>query len=86
MLGRWRRLLAALLEVNGEPLETLVETVTGGSTGGLDVPLALAERVETELVRDVGGVHGVGQVLWGCQCCFLQREEQLRRVRVGFSL
>lgn len=69
MLGRWMRLLAALLEVNGEPLETLVEAVTRGSTSGLDVPLALAERVEAELVGDVGRVHGVGQVLWGCQCC-----------------
>lgn len=63
MLGRWRHLLAALLKVDGEPLETLVETVTGGSTGGLDVPLTLAEGVKAELVGDVRSVHGVGKVL-----------------------
>jgi hypothetical protein len=32
-------LVASLSERVGEPLETLVETITGGSTGGLDVLL-----------------------------------------------
>lgn len=56
-------LLAALLEVGGEPLETLVQTVTRGCTCGLDVPLALAEGVQAKLVGDVGCVHGVGKIL-----------------------
>jgi hypothetical protein len=47
------------------PFETLVETVTRGSTSSLDVPSSLTERVETELVSDLGGVHGVGQILNG---------------------
>ena len=45
------------------PFETLVETVTGSSTGGLDVPRSLTERVETKFVGDLGSVHGVGQIL-----------------------
>lgn len=45
------------------PFKTLVETVTRGSTSGLDVPSSLTERVETELVGDLGGIHGVGQIL-----------------------
>jgi hypothetical protein len=48
------------------PFKTLVETITGSSTGGLDVPCSLTERVETEFVGDLGGVHGVGQIL-SCQ-------------------
>ena len=58
--GKFRSLF---LEVGGEPLKTLVETVTAGGAGGLDVPVALAEGVKSELVSDLSGVHGVGQIL-----------------------
>jgi len=51
---------------NTHPFKTLVETITGSSTGSLDVPCSLTERVETELVGDLGSVHGVGQIL-SCQ-------------------
>jgi hypothetical protein len=50
-------------EKRAHPFKTLVETVTGGSTGGLDVPCSLTERVETKFVGNLGGVHGVGQIL-----------------------
>jgi len=56
-------LVASLSERVGEPLETLVETITGGSTGGLDVPGALSQAVEAKLVCDLGGVHGIGKIL-----------------------
>ena len=29
----------------------------------LDVPVALAQRVQPQLVRDLGSIHGVGQIL-----------------------
>jgi len=45
------------------PFETLVEAVSRRGARGLDVPGPLAERVEAELVGDLGGVHGVGQIL-----------------------
>lgn len=52
-------LVTRLSEGVGEPLKTLIETVTGGGTGGLDVPGALSQAVEAKLVCDLGGVHGV---------------------------
>jgi hypothetical protein len=52
-----------LAEGSGEPLQTFVQTVSGGSASGLDVPGALSQAVESELVCDLGGVHGVGQIL-----------------------
>ena len=45
------------------PFETLVEAVSRRGARGLDVPGPLAERVEAELVGDLGGVHGVWQIL-----------------------
>ena len=69
---------AVLTESVGEPLETLVQTISGGGARGLDVlqrrlagprpvsnrgmgayPGALPEAVETKLIGDLGGVHGV---------------------------
>lgn len=47
----------------GQPVEALVETVASGGAGGLDVPVALAQGVEAELVGDLSSVHGVGQIL-----------------------
>lgn len=52
-----------LSEGVGEPLETLVETISRGSAGGLDVPGALSQAVEAELVCDLGSVHGIGKIL-----------------------
>lgn len=46
-----------------DPFETLVETVTARGARRLDVPLPLPERVQAELVGDLGGVHRVRQVL-----------------------
>jgi hypothetical protein len=56
-------LVTRLSEGVGEPLKTLIETVTGGGTGGLDVPGALSQAVEAKLVCDLGGVHGIGKIL-----------------------
>lgn len=55
--------LSSPLEVGAQPLETLVETVTAGGAGGLDEPLSLSQAVQAELVRDLGSVHRVGQIL-----------------------
>ena len=45
------------------PVEALVEAVARGRARRLDVPVALAERVQAELVGDLGRVHRVWQVL-----------------------
>jgi len=56
-------LLGALGERVGQPVKALVQAVAGGRARGLDVPVALAEGVEAELVGDLRGVHRVRQVL-----------------------
>eukprot|EP00327_Prymnesium_parvum_P018964 CAMPEP_0113240970 /NCGR_PEP_ID=MMETSP0008_2-20120614/6546_1 /TAXON_ID=97485 /ORGANISM="Prymnesium parvum" /LENGTH=245 /DNA_ID=CAMNT_0000088345 /DNA_START=136 /DNA_END=874 /DNA_ORIENTATION=- /assembly_acc=CAM_ASM_000153 len=52
-----------LLKRGGHPVQALVQTISRGGAGGLDVPVALAQRVESELVGDLRSVHRVGQVL-----------------------
>lgn len=42
-------------------LHTLVETVTARGARGLDEPLALAQRLQPQLVRDLRRVHGLFQ-------------------------
>mmetsp|Transcript_4866 Transcript_4866/g.14537 ORF Transcript_4866/g.14537 Transcript_4866/m.14537 type:complete len:215 (+) Transcript_4866:85-729(+) len=55
--------LDLLSNVGLEPVQSLVETFPGFGDSGLNVPVPLLQGVETELVRDLGGVHGVRQVL-----------------------
>jgi len=56
-------LVTSLAERVAQPFQTLVKTVTGSGAGGLDVPGALSQAVQTKLVGDLGGVHGVGKIL-----------------------
>lgn len=56
-------LVTSLSESGGEPFETLVQTISGCGTSRLDVPGSLSQAVETELISDLGSVHGVGQIL-----------------------
>merc|ERR1712146_364228 len=57
------RVLILLLQSVGEPVKALIKAVAGGGAGRLDVPVALAQRVEAELVSDLCSVHRVGQIL-----------------------
>lgn len=43
--GPPRLFLFLVLELIGQPIKALVEAVTAGGTGGLDVPVAVTERV-----------------------------------------
>jgi len=58
-----RLVVAGLAEGVAQPFETLVQTVSRGGAGRLDVPSALPEAVKAELVGDLGGVHGVRKIL-----------------------
>lgn len=58
-----RGLLDSALDVGGHPVKTLVEALGGGGAAALNEPVALAEGVEAELLGDVGGGHGVGEIL-----------------------
>jgi hypothetical protein len=52
-----------VLEHVGEPVQTLIETITACGASGLDVPRTVAESMETELVGNLGNGHGVGKIL-----------------------
>jgi len=49
--------------MGGEPVEALVEAVATRGARGLDVPGAAAQGLQTQLLCDLGCVHGVGKVL-----------------------
>jgi len=55
--------MTGLSERACEPLQTFVETVSGCSASRLDVPGTLSQAVKTQLVSDLGGVHGIWQIL-----------------------
>ena len=55
--------LASVFQSVAEPVESLVQTVTASRTGRLNVPRPVAQTVETELVCNLGCVHGVRQIL-----------------------
>lgn len=52
--------LLLFLELCAQPIQTFVETFARGGTSGLDVPMSLAERMQTKLVSNFGWGHGVG--------------------------
>ena len=47
-----------------QPIQTLVQTISGGSTASLDVPLPASHVVKMKLVRKFGNRHGVGEILF----------------------
>jgi hypothetical protein len=49
--------------VVGEPVQTLVQTFSCGSTGALDIPVALAQGVETKLICYLSSIHCIWQIL-----------------------
>jgi len=56
-------LVASLSERACEPLQTFIKTISGGSASRLNVPSTLSQAVEAQLVCDLGGVHGIWQIL-----------------------
>jgi len=55
--------MTSLSERLCEPLQTFVKTISRGSTGRLNVPGTLSQAVEAQLICDLGGVHGIWQIL-----------------------
>lgn len=51
--------LLLVLELIGQPIKALVEAIAAGGAGGLDVPVAMTQRVQAQLVCDLCGVHGI---------------------------
>ena len=47
----------------GEPVEALIEPIARGGARGLDEPLAVPQVVQSQLLGDFCGGHGLRQVL-----------------------
>ncbi len=45
-------------------VQPLVEPVSAGGAGGLDVPVTMTEGVKAQFVCDLSCVHGIRKVLW----------------------
>jgi len=56
-------LMTSLSKRARKPFQTFVKTISGGSTSGLDVPGTLSQAMKTQLVGNLGSVHGIGQIL-----------------------
>jgi len=63
LVYRERLLVSILAESVAEPFQTLIETVTRGGAGRLDVPGAIPEAMEAQLISDLGSIHGVRKIL-----------------------
>ncbi len=53
----------AVSDVGLEPVEALVQALSGGGDGGLDVPVSLRQRVQSQRIGDLSSVHRVRQIL-----------------------
>ena len=55
---------SSLLDVSGEPIQTLIETVGGSGAATLNEPNALTEGVEAELFLNFRSRHSIGKILF----------------------
>ena len=65
--GERRLQLTLVTELIGQPVQSLIEPVPTGDTGDLNVPVPLVQKVQAQLVRDLGHVHGIEAVLLVCK-------------------
>nr|KAF6363111.1 hypothetical protein mPipKuh1_010108 [Pipistrellus kuhlii] len=58
---------APVLELIGQPVQSLIEPSPSDGRGGLKVPGPVMQRVQAQLVCDLSCVHGIGEVLLVCK-------------------
>lgn len=69
--GRGRFMVSFLVsELIGQPVQSFIEPVSTSGAGGLDVPVPVTKRMQSEFVCDFCCIHGVGQVLRRNKRCF----------------
>ena len=61
-----------VLQRAGEPVEALVQALAVGGARGLDVPVPVPHVLQAQLLRQLGRLQRVGQILW--------REHRVRRI------
>lgn len=59
--GVWLSLL--VFELIGQPVQAFVQPVPAGGTGGLNVPVAVTQGMQAQLVCDLSSVHSIRQIL-----------------------
>jgi len=47
-----------------KPIQTLIKTVSTCSARALNVPLPVAQRVQSQFIRNLSHAHGIGQILF----------------------
>lgn len=57
----WLSLL--VFELIGQPVQAFVQPVPTGGTGGLNVPVAVTQGMQAQLVCNLGSVHSIRQIL-----------------------
>ena len=57
----WLSLL--VFELIGQPVQAFVQPVPTGGTGGLNVPVAVTQGMQAQLVCDLSSVHSIRQIL-----------------------
>ena len=62
-------------ELIGQPVQSLIEPIPAGGTGGLNVPVAVTQGMQAQLVCDLGSVHSIRQIL--------EREEDTQKGASG---
>lgn len=58
-------------ELIGQPVQSFIEPVSTSGAGGLDVPVPVTKRMQSQFVCDFRCIHGVGQVLRRARDAFL---------------
>ncbi len=56
--------LLLILELVGQPVEAFIEAVTTSRTCCLNVPVAVSQRVKSELVSNLRRIHSIWQILY----------------------
>lgn len=57
----WLSLL--VFELIGQPVQAFVQPVPTGGTGGLNIPVAMTQGMQTQLVGDLSSIHSIRQIL-----------------------
>lgn len=57
----WLSLL--VFELIGQPVQAFIQPVPAGSTGSLNVPVAVAQGMQAQLVCDLSSIHSIRQIL-----------------------
>jgi hypothetical protein len=67
--------LVLLGQVSRQPIQAFVQPLRAGGARALDVPVALPDGVQAQLVRQFCRRHGIGQILQGRKGSFTSIKE-----------